>query len=109
MRAAVLLLAAAAAAQAPAADWGTAKAFLEQHCSDCHEGAGSKSGVDLFALPRRGFGVDWLAAVAKVRERVRCGEMPPPDETRPPAAERQALLSWCDATLRTGVAALPWP
>jgi mono/diheme cytochrome c family protein len=109
MRAAVLLLAAAAVAQAPTADWGTAKVVLEQHCSDCHEGAGSKSGVDLFALPRRGFGVDWLAAVAKVRERVRCGEMPPPGEAQPTVAERQQLLGWCEATLAAGVAALPWP
>jgi cytochrome c553 len=77
-------------------------------CRDCHDGPGHKGRFDLAGLPARGFGADWLFAVARVRERVRTGEMPPPD-AEPLAPEARAeLLRWCDATLADGVGRLPW-
>ena len=96
-----------AQATAPAVGFGAAAAALAT-CRDCHEGASSKGRFDLTALPARGFGVDWLHSVARVRERVRIGEMPPPDAEPLAADARAALLRWCDATLADGIGRLPW-
>ena len=94
-------------ATAPTVGFGAVDAALAT-CRDCHDGAGSKGRFDLAALPGRGFGADWLHGVARIRERVRTGEMPPPDAEPLAADARAALLQWCDATLADGTSRLPW-
>lgn len=93
---------------ASADGFGAAEPALA-NCRDCHDGAGHKGRFDLAAVPANGFGADRLFAVARMRERVRTGEMPPPDAEPLTAAARDALLRWCDDTLADGVARLPWP
>jgi mono/diheme cytochrome c family protein len=71
-----------------------AKAFLEQHCLECHDADSAKGDLDLTALafqPEAGGKAfdEWV----KVYDRVKEGEMPPPakvkgaDRPKPPAVE----------------------
>lgn len=69
-----------------------AYAFIQNHCSDCHDADSHKGGLDLTSLP---FDLDspktfdlWV----KVHDRVRDGEMPPKKEPRPDAASLHGFL-----------------
>ncbi|MEQ8791935.1 MAG: DUF1592 domain-containing protein [Pirellulaceae bacterium] len=72
--------------------------FLEQHCHACHSGDGAEAGLDLTSLPRD---LATLAADApsfdrwvQVHDRVRAGEMPPPEDAEaPPVVERDTMLA----------------
>ena len=105
---AALVLAAAALGQTQGSpDFGAIAPILSASCHDCHDGAGSKGGFDLSALPASGAG--WLAALSHIRERVRTGEMPPPAAEAPTAAERAAVVAFCEAALQRELPKLPWP
>ena len=61
--------------------------FLEQYCTECHDGDVKKGGLDLTALSfkpedRRNFD-RWV----KVYDRVSKGEMPPAKKARPEASD----------------------
>lgn len=90
------------------AGWGGAQALLDRTCIECHGGDATKGGFDLSvdlgnrAVPR-------LWAIARVRERVRTGEMPPPQADAPSAQERAELTAWCDEQLARELPALGWP
>ncbi|MEX1098418.1 MAG: DUF1592 domain-containing protein [Planctomycetales bacterium] len=74
--------------------------FLKDHCIHCHGGTDPEAGLRLDAISADlADGVD-AASWENVLERVQAGEMPPPDEPRPPAAETKAVLEWIDAGLR---------
>ncbi|HUG91769.1 MAG TPA: DUF1592 domain-containing protein [Planctomycetaceae bacterium] len=55
------------------------RAFLSAHCYDCHQGADAEAGLDLAALSAdlsdAATGKRWV----RIHDRVRDGEMPPPD------------------------------
>lgn len=68
-------------------------AFLEKHCTDCHDADTRKGGLDLQALGKKleqpeNFG-EWV----KVHDRLRDGEMPPAKRERPDQKELAAFLS----------------
>ncbi|MCE9606008.1 MAG: DUF1592 domain-containing protein [Planctomycetia bacterium] len=68
------------------------KAFLQKHCVACHAGAKAEAGfrldLPLVDLTDRATFDAWV----KVHDKMSAGEMPPPDEPRPPADELRRLL-----------------
>lgn len=74
--------------------------FLEQHCTECHDGEVKKGGLDLTALPfkpeeRKNFD-HWV----KLYDRVNKGEMPPAKKQQPEAADVKTFLAALKAPLR---------
>ena len=88
------------ATTASAAPLPPVTSFLEQHCTECHDGDVKKGGLDLTALSfkpedRRNFD-RWV----KVYDRVSKGEMPPAKKPRPEAAALQGFQTALKAPLR---------
>ena len=77
-----------------ASDAGAAvrQAFLEQHCIACHDADSREGGFDATGLRWQPDDAESLARWAKVHDRVARGEMPPPDEERPPLDQRTLFL-----------------
>jgi Protein of unknown function (DUF1592)/Protein of unknown function (DUF1588)/Protein of unknown function (DUF1585)/Protein of unknown function (DUF1587)/Protein of unknown function (DUF1595)/Planctomycete cytochrome C len=68
------------------------RAFLEKHCVECHDAETKKGDLDLTELKLDlaqplNF-LDW----ARVHDRVKAGEMPPPKKLRPAAGELEDFL-----------------
>ena len=80
---------AAWAAQLPPAE---ARAFIQNHCSDCHDADSHKGGLDLTSLPFDLNSSKTFDLWVKVHDRVRDGEMPPKKEPRPDAASLGRFL-----------------
>lgn len=80
-------------------------AFLQKHCTECHgaeEPAGKLRLDDLaadFASPAAA--EKWSKVYSKLVRR----QMPPPKQTQPAAAERQAVLDWLSPKVREAGAA----
>lgn len=94
--AALLLLAGGRlSAETPVVDGARAPdvAFLQNNCLDCHQGSKAEAGLDLASLPAdltdHAVEADWV----RIYDRVRNGEMPPPDYATPDADDRAAFLS----------------
>ena len=67
-------------------------AFLDKHCTGCHDAAEKKGGLDLEALPVKFDTEKDRAEWVKVFDRVLADEMPPPKKARPDAAAKRAVL-----------------
>lgn len=80
-------------------------AFFEQHCTDCHDAADKKGGLDLTALALRLNDRANFATWEKVHDRIASGEMPPKKKARPPAEATRSLLTELDAKLTSADAA----
>lgn len=69
--------------------------FIEIHCFDCHGNGASEGGLDLeslgFDLYRRELFDRWVL----IHDRIRDGEMPPPDDGKP---RRIAPVGWSSLT-----------
>jgi len=78
-----------------------ALATLNNRCSDCHTGEKSKGQFRLNNLPADFTDPQAVRRWERILFRIEAGEMPPPDEDRPPAAEVDSLLIWA----KTGLAA----
>lgn len=67
------------------ADEGTnpTTAFLKASCYDCHQGDSAEAGLDLSTLPRKLVDDSVAEKWIRVFDRVRSGEMPPPDYEKP--------------------------
>lgn len=63
--------------------------FFERHCYECHDANLKKGGLDLDALGTDLADEATLAAWVRLYDRVATGEMPPPDQPRPGAGEKQ--------------------
>lgn len=86
----VLLFALAIGGQAGAFD-APLRPFFDNHCAECHDDVTAKGGLDLFALGTD-LSDDAIAAKwERIFDRVAQGEMPPKDEPRPAAAERNSF------------------
>jgi len=110
LRAAATLPLAVLAAALPAqsqANWGEVAPVLDRNCVDCHGGDTTKGKLDLTAAPTDPAAHLWT--LARIRERVRTGEMPPPDAEPLTAVARQELLAYCTQQLAVGLPSLPWP
>ena len=75
-----------------AADFASSRGFLEAHCFECHDSDVQKGGLDLTALKEDltkplNF-LDW----ARVHDRVKSGEMPPPKKPRPQGGALDGFL-----------------
>ncbi|MFN7562275.1 MAG: c-type cytochrome domain-containing protein, partial [Prosthecobacter sp.] len=68
------------------------RAFLEKHCVECHDADVQKGDLDLttltFDLTQPLNFREW----ARVHDRVKAGEMPPPKKARPEAGELEGFL-----------------
>ncbi len=67
-----------------------AKAFLEQHCIECHDAEMKEGGLDLTALPFSPELPANLAAWVNIHDRAARGEMPPAKKKRRPAPRELA-------------------
>ncbi len=100
----VLLGAAAATAQAPAAR-ASAQALVQDHCASCHGEDKVKGGLDLTRAPEGR--VEQLWRWSRLRERVRSFEMPPLHVSEITPAERAELVAFVDELLAREVPQLP--
>ncbi|MEY2599643.1 MAG: hypothetical protein RLZZ142_1902 [Verrucomicrobiota bacterium] len=67
-------------------------AFLDAHCSECHDSDTHKGGLDLSRLPWSLQAGDHFQQWTKVFDKIERGEMPPKKKERPAAAQTQAFL-----------------
>ena len=105
MRPAVLaftLLIPAVHAQSGSAVHDRLEPFLDRHCTDCHDDAESKGGLDLYSLAYKPNEADNFAIWQHVFDRVEQGEMPPKKKKQPTAEEKQQFLDELKRSL-TGV------
>lgn len=113
---ATLLLSATGTAHAQQApfEFHDAQLLLKKYCAGCHQGKSAAAGFNLApALAAATFPADsqmW----AKLIPRVRNSEMPPKGLPAPNLDERQQLVGWIDAQLKTaacagGIVAGPYP
>ena len=73
------------------------RAFLEQHCYECHDKETKKGGLDLESL---GSEKQQLERWIKIHDAVADGEMPPAKKkTRPPEADKAAFVNELDTRL----------
>jgi Protein of unknown function (DUF1587)/Planctomycete cytochrome C len=68
------------------------RAFLENHCTECHDAAEQKGGLDFGALSPDLADPVAFARWVKVHDRIESGEMPPKKKSRPAEAERAPAL-----------------
>jgi hypothetical protein len=83
MRAKLLLTGLALCCAAAGASEQPVRAFLEKHCTECHDGDVKKGGLDLTALKANFDDAPVFSQWVKIHDRVRSGEMPPKKEQRP--------------------------
>lgn len=81
------------------------KAFLQKHCTDCHDAETQKGKVRLDNLA-----ADFTAPASselwgRVFTQLERREMPPKKKAQPSDAEREAILHWLGPQLRAAVAA----
>ncbi|MEO6788195.1 MAG: DUF1592 domain-containing protein [Chthoniobacteraceae bacterium] len=74
-------------------------AFLDTHCTDCHDADTHKGNLDLTALKQDFSDAENFARWVKVHDRMESGEMPPKKKERPPADELKAILAWLNDSL----------
>jgi cytochrome c553 len=99
------VLVAVASPAALAQGLAQAEQFVQAHCVDCHGGDTVKGKLDLGQPAVNATDAAWRWA--RLRDRVRSGEMPPPDAERPAAAAAASFVQAVDAHLRVEVPKLP--
>ncbi|MDX2019257.1 MAG: DUF1592 domain-containing protein [Deltaproteobacteria bacterium] len=81
------------------------RAFVEEHCLDCHEGDTAKAKLDLGTLGLHLGDPKAFETWVKVYDRVRAGEMPPGKGRRPPRAQADSfLVALADPLIATDLA-----
>ncbi|MHC4876834.1 MAG: DUF1592 domain-containing protein [Planctomycetota bacterium] len=68
-------------------------AFFESHCVACHAGADAEGGLDLASLGSPIESASELKRWIRIIDRVRDGEMPPPDDAELTPQQRTAFLT----------------
>ena len=105
----VLMLAAAAATAAGPDFAADVAGFLDRHCVDCHAGPDAEMGLALDGFADEAAVLAARPRWRKILSRMDSGEMPPPEATRPPAAEVDAFLAAVRGTFARADAAPPDP
>lgn len=80
-----------------------ATALFENHCYDCHSAEDAEAGLDMETLATGAFDTSSLAAWSQVVDRIRSGQMPPPDAETLPSPDRDSLVAWAQESIRTTV------
>ncbi len=75
--------------------------FVRAHCLDCHQGPKAEGGLDLAKLGHNLSDVDVQKHWVRIFDRVRDGEMPPPDSGTLPKKDVAAFLEATGQWLRT--------
>jgi mono/diheme cytochrome c family protein len=83
----------------PATDQNFVRSFLSSHCADCHDDGADEGNFELARLTKDN--IASRVAYAAIFERLRAGDMPPPDESRPDAADVDKVVGWIAAKLDT--------
>jgi len=74
--------------------------FLGRHCVACHDRDGHEAGLNLEDLQVTPVQHENLLTLERVFDRISRGEMPPPDEQQPSAADKKAFLDRLGAAMR---------
>ncbi|MEM8913009.1 MAG: DUF1587 domain-containing protein, partial [Planctomycetota bacterium] len=77
----------------------TIRSFLKDHCFDCHSTADAEGNLDLTSLSGDLTDAEQLRRWVLVHDRVRLGEMPPPDYQAPDENDKQTFLASLSKTL----------
>src|SRR5437588_485658 len=92
----------AGGAVSSAAEFGSEQqAFLNRHCSDCHDAAAKEGGLDFAALSRDLSDAETLRRWVRAYDRLEGAEMPPQSAPQPDAPAKRTFL----ATLGPSLAA----
>ena len=83
-----------------AAAAGSTREFLEQHCTECHDRATHKGGLNLEDLAWQPDSKTNERTWISIFDRIHGGTMPPKKADQPPAQERAALLKGLETALR---------
>ncbi len=75
------------------------KALFEKHCYECHNGDLKEGGLDLKSLSVDLAQAENFSKWVKVYDRIQAGEMPPTDQPRPAAADKDATTKWLKTSL----------
>ena len=75
------------------------KAFIEKHCFECHSADLKEGGLDLKALAVDLAQAENFSKWIKIYDRIEAGEMPPKNQPRPPAADKDAATNWLKTSL----------
>src|SRR5947209_18130840 len=71
--------------------------FIKSYCAECHNGRKKKGDLNLTRFPSATKAARERDLWAKVAERVKAKEMPPPDARRqPPDDQRAVFAGWAD-------------
>lgn len=73
--------------------------FIQESCVDCHDGS-TKTGLDFTSLGYDLNDKQVFRTWVKVYDRVKRGEMPPPEETQPDKAVRDKAMSLLEGELK---------
>lgn len=80
------------------------RTFFKQHCHDCHAGDSAEAGLDLAEFSHDLADPEIERRWVRVIDRIRDGEMPPPDSDQPADAEKQEFVKlvseWIETTQR---------
>lgn len=75
----------------------TIRPFLAQHCVECHGAKDAQGDLRLDTLPGDFSDADHAVSWARIRERLRDGEMPPKEKPRPAPSNVGAVMDWIAA------------
>ena len=91
------------------ADANSATAFLKQHCVQCHGAETQEAALrfDQMALANPSSSSNPSELWARMLDVMESGEMPPPDETQPSAAELKRVVDLISQHLQRTTAAIP--
>ncbi len=81
------------------------KAFLQQHCFECHDADTQKGKLRLDTLPPDFASHATAETWGKVFSQLEKREMPPKKKPQPSDSERRAVLDWLGRELRAAIAA----
>src|SRR4051812_36260379 len=74
-------------------------AFIDRHCSSCHNDVDREGGLDLTSVTFTPTDAENFLTWVKVHDRVQSGEMPPKEKRRPEAGAMAAFVKSVDTAL----------
>ncbi len=104
----VLLLTLSVSAQAPSQSQKLLESTVGEYCSYCHSDQLKTAGVTLEHASSNNVAAQ-AALLERVLHKLRAGEMPPPGNPGPDAAQRASLVKWLETQLDAASAAHPNP